>query len=258
VRAEIPKAAETLDVICGELAVFQAKRGYRFGVETLLLAGFIKSRASNVADLGTGSGIIPLVLTRFGKADKACGVELQPALADRARRSVRHNGLSDKIEIIEADLRALEATLPAASFDLVTANPPYSTASSGNHPALRERALAKHEITCTISDVTAAAARLLSPKGKFATVFPTSRLTELLACCKTAGLTPSRMRMIHGRIELAAKHCLLEATRGGRMGLSVESPLIVYVKSGGYTDEVNAMLYPSTTTFPDTSRTTEL
>jgi len=245
VSQESPQVEETLDVICGELAVFQAKRGYRFGVETLLLAGFINQRASDMTDLGTGSGIIPLVLVRFGKAERACGVELQPALADRARRSVEHNGMSGKVEIIEADLRALDGVLPAACCNLVTANPPYSTVNSGNRPSENERALAKQEITCTISDVTAAAARLLSPRGKFATVFPAGRLPELLACCRAVRLAPSRLRMIHGRIELPAKHCLLEAVRGGRMGLSVEPPLFVYDNTKEYTDEVKAMLYPS-------------
>lgn len=236
---------ETLDVICGELSVYQAKRGYRFGVETLLLAGFIAGRVSKMVDLGTGSGIIPLVLVHFGKVDHVRAVELQPALADRARRSVQHNGLGDKIDIVEADLRALDGVLPAACCELVTANPPYAKLDSGHRPQATERAIAKQEVSCTIADVTAAAARLLAPRGKFVTVYPTGRLPELLDHCNKAGLRPSRMRMIHGRLKLPAKHCLLEAIRGGRMSLSVDQPLIVYENTDEYTDEVKVMLYPS-------------
>lgn len=226
------------------LEVFQARRGYRFGVETLLLCGFVEAGATSMVDLGTGSGIIPLVLTRFDKAARAVGVEIQPALADRARRSAAHNRLGDRVGIVEADLKALDGVLPAAGFDLVTSNPPYRPEETGHVATEPEKARAKHEILCALDDVVAAAARLLRPRGRFAVIVPPGRLQDLLASCEAHGLRPARLRMVHGRIELAASHCLLEAVRGGRNQLVGERPLIVYENTERYTEEVQAMLYP--------------
>lgn len=226
------------------LEVFQARRGYRFGVETLLLCGFVEAGSDSMVDLGTGSGIIPLVLTRFGKAARAVGVEIQPALADRARRSVAHNRLADRVEIVEADLKALDGVLPAAGFDLVTSNPPYRPAGNGNVATEPEKARAKHELLCTLEDVVAVAGRLLRPRGRFVVIVPPERLEDLLGSCRSHGLRPARLRMVHGRAELPASHCLLDAVRGGRNQLVGERPLIVYENQERYTEEVQAMLYP--------------
>jgi tRNA1(Val) A37 N6-methylase TrmN6 len=239
------KSSETLDLICGDLEIFQAKRGYRFGVETLLLAGFIEKGHSQMVDLGCGSGIIPIVLVRFEKVSSAIGVEIQKNMVERSRRSVTHNKLSDKIEIIQADIAKLDGVLPASRFDLVVSNPPYMPARAGHQSKGRERAVARHEILATLSDVVRSAARLLLPRAKFSLVFPTGRLPELLRVCDENKLRPARLRMIHGRKEMVSKHCLLESIKGGRMSLKVEKPLIMYDESGDYTDEVKGMLYPS-------------
>jgi len=236
---------ESEDLICGEISVFQAEKGYRLGIETLLLSSFVKAGAKHMVDLGTGCGILPLVLCHFGKVKRATGVEIQASLADRARRAVAKNRLASKIRIVEADLRDLTPVLESGAFDLVVSNPPYTPVRSGHINQKEERALARHEIKCTVADVAKTAAKLLAPKGSFVSVFPSGRLPELLRVCADNGLRPARMRMIHGRIELTAKHFLLESIRGGRMGLSVEKPLIVYEKPGKYSVEVKEMLYPS-------------
>jgi tRNA1Val (adenine37-N6)-methyltransferase len=236
---------ETIDTICGVLEVIQAKRGYRFGVESLLLPGFVKTGASELVDLGCGSGIIPLVMVRFYGIEKAWGVEIQAGLADRARRSVELNQMADRIEIVEADLKALEGILPAGKFDLVVSNPPYRPAETGQVSREEEKALSKHEIACSASDVVAAAARLLRPRGKLCLVFSSERLSELMALLRGHGLQPSRLRMVHGRVELPSKNCLVEAIRGGKGTMATEPPLIVYDKSGEYTEEVKEMLYPA-------------
>jgi len=246
-KTDIPDTtgtAETLDRICGVLEIYQARGGYRFGVETLLLAGFIDRPARRLVDLGTGSGVLPLVLVRFGKAERAVGVELQPALADRARRSVAHNGLDERISILEADLRRLDDLLPPASFDLVVSNPPHMPPGEGQVSPNRERALARSELSCRLDDVVAAARRLLAGGERFLTIYPAARLAEVLQACERQQLYPARLRLVHGRAELPARHFLLECRRGSRRQLQVEPPLLVYGADGGYSDEVQGYLYP--------------
>jgi len=237
-------AIETEDLICGELTVFQAKKGYRFGVESLLLPAFAGA-ADSLVDLGTGSGIMAMVGVKFHGVKKAKGVEIQASLAERATRNVATNGLSKKIEILKADMRELDGVLPAGKFDLVVSNPPYRQVRSGHVSRGDERALGRHEVKCKLPDVVAAAARLLRPRGRFCMVYPVGRIPELFRVCEEHKLRPARLRMVYGRLELAPKNCLVEGVRNGRMNLGVEPPLIMYEKSGEYTDEVKGMLYPS-------------
>jgi tRNA1Val (adenine37-N6)-methyltransferase len=243
-RLPIGDGSETLDRICGEIEVYQATDGYRFGVETLLLAAFIPAGARRGVDLGTGAGVIPLVLTFFENVQAMTAIEIQPQLAQRARRSVAHNRLGEKISVIVADLRHLEDVLPARAFDLVVSNPPYGRGGSGHVNRHAERACARHEILCTLPDIVAAASRLLAPRGRFDIVLPPARLTELLRLCEDHRMCPTRLRLVQGRPELPPKVCLLEAVRDGRGRLKIEPTLILYGSDGRYTDEVQEMLYP--------------
>ncbi|HOX45931.1 MAG TPA: methyltransferase [Myxococcota bacterium] len=240
-----PLADETLDRICGVLQVLQARRGYRFGLEALLLPAFARPGARSAVDLGTGSGVMALLLARFGGAARVTGVELQPRLAARARRSVALNQLGQRVEIVEADLRALPRAVPAGAHDLVLSNPPYGKQGEGQACRTSERALARQELGCRLGDVVAAARRLLAFRGRFAVVLPPARLPELLGLCQEHGLRPARLRLVHGRIELPACHALVECVRGGRTALTVEPPLVVYARPEVYTAEVEAMLYPA-------------
>jgi len=235
---------ETRDAICGVLQVLQSANGYRFGMEAVFLCGFVRGRARRAVDLGTGSGVIPLILTRFGKADSVVGVEIQAPMADRARRSVQGNRLQRRVEILTADVRRLDGLLPRAAFDLITANPPYARAGAGKTPRERERALARQEAHGTLEDFVAAAAWLLKPGGRLCLVFPPQRLPEALRFAEGHGLRPTRLRLIQGRTGLKPKTCLLEAVRGGRAALDVEAPLIVEGADGKTTPEADAWLYP--------------
>jgi len=238
------KADETEDLICGELTVFQAKKGYRFGVESLLLPAFAGA-AESMVDLGTGSGIMAMVGVRFHGVKRAKGVEVQASLAERAARNVKKNRLASKIEIVRADMRELAGVLPAGKFDLVVSNPPYRQVRSGHVSRGDERALGRHEVMCQLPDVVGAAARLLRPRGRFCIVYPVGRIPELFRICEEYKLRPSRLRMVYGRVELKPKNCLAEAVRNGRMNLAVEPPMIMYDYSGEYTKEVKEILYPS-------------
>ena len=242
---EPDETTETIDGICGELEIYQAKNGYRFGVDSVLLAGFMQPGGKRLVDLGCGSGVIALIMAHFGRVERAVGVEIQPQLVQRARRSAAHNHLSDRVEILEGDLKDLTKLLPAGRFDRVLSNPPYRTVRSGNLSQGEERAQGRHEILCKLEDVVKTAARLLQHRGLFGVVFPPGRLTELLGLCDAHGLRPSRLRLVHGRPDMPSKTCLLEAMRAGRMGLKVEPPLILYGPNGQYTPEVQALLYPN-------------
>jgi tRNA1Val (adenine37-N6)-methyltransferase len=244
-RSPIGDGSETLDRICGEIEIYQATTGYRFGIEALLLSAFVPDGARRAVDLGTGAGVIPLVLAWFGKVESIAAVEIQPQLVQRARRSVEHNRVAEKISVIAADLRRLEGVLPAGAFDLVVSNPPYGTEGSGHVNRQAERACARHEILCTLPDVVTAARRLLAPRGLFDIVLPPARLPELLRLCEDHKLRPTRLRLVQGRPELPPKTCLLEAARGGRGKLKIEPTLILYGPNGRYTDEVQEILYPN-------------
>jgi tRNA1Val (adenine37-N6)-methyltransferase len=237
--------SETIDRICGDLEIVQSKDGYRFGMESLFLCGFVKGRFKRALDLGTGSGVIPLVLTRYGKVDSMVGVEIQPSLAGRAHRSVAKNKMSHCVEVIQADIRCLDGIFPPGGFELVVSNPPHGGRGTGHVNPNKEKAIGKHEITCTLSDVVSAAARLLGSKGSFDLVVPPRRLMEALRLCEEHRLRPKRLRMVHGRIDLKPKNCLLEAQKGRGANLEVEPPLIIYGTDGEYTEEARRMLYPS-------------
>ncbi|RME19922.1 MAG: tRNA1(Val) (adenine(37)-N6)-methyltransferase [Deltaproteobacteria bacterium] len=241
---EKPQVDETLDLLCGRLKLYQARDGYRFGVETLLLAGFVEEPCRFLLDLGCGSGVLAMLLVHLGKADRAAGVEIQPAMADRARRSAELNGLQDRVDIYHHDLRRVEEILKPASFDMVVSNPPHRPAGRGRTSPNIERAVAREEISCTLEDVFAAAARMLRPRGRFVVIYPPDRLQEAFEACKRFGLAPSRLRMVHPKLGEPANHFLLEARRAEKRQLVVEPPLIVHEPDGSYTAEVQRMLYP--------------
>jgi tRNA1Val (adenine37-N6)-methyltransferase len=180
-----------------------------------------------VADLGTGSGVMPLLLARQGKGREFVGIELQPELAARATESVRLNGLEARVRIVCADLRALPAEL-AGGFDVVLTNPPYRRAASGRMAPGAERAAARFELAGGLADFLGAAALLLRPGGRCGVIHLAERLAELLEELRACRLEPKRLRLVHSRVGKAAKLVLVEGRKDARPGLTVAAPLIVY------------------------------
>ncbi len=235
---------ETLDdLLLQDRKIIQSGKGYRFSIDPILLCGFMTfGPDARVVDLGTGNGIIPLILARREPDCRIAGVERQAVMADRARRSVELNALSDKIEIVTADVRALPAHLASKAWDVVCANPPYRPAGSGRIASDDERAAARHELAGTFVAFLSAAAGLLTGGGRFFVVFPAERLTELLVELRVQRLEPKRLRMVHARAGEPAKLVLVESRKAGRPGLKVEPPLYVYQgKDRDYTSEVLKM-----------------
>jgi tRNA1Val (adenine37-N6)-methyltransferase len=234
-----PEEEETLDDLrFAGLKILQPRVGYRFSLDPVLLCAFaVLDGSERLADLGTGSGVMPLILAGRGHEGPIVGVELQPQLADRARRSVELNGLEEKIAIIEGDLRALPASLAPGTFDGVLSNPPYRKPGTGKVAAGSERGAARHELSGGIGDFVRAAALLLKPGGRFFVIFLAERLNELLAVMSREALEPKRLRSVHSRPGEGAKMVLVEGRKGGRAGLSLEAPLFVY-DGDRYSEEV--------------------
>ncbi len=233
---------ETLDDLrSGGLKVIQKKDGYRFSLDPVLLCAFAKIGVSeSVVDLGTGSGVIPLLLARRSEAARITGVEIQPELADRARRSLMFNGLQDRVAIVERDLRELRGALDPQSCDVVLSNPPYRRVDTGRTAPVAERAAARHELAGGLDDFLAAAAYLLGQGGRFYIIYLAERLAELLAAMSRQRLEPKRLRSVHSRSGEPARMVLVEGRRNGRPGMMVEAPLYVY-DGENYTAEVLAI-----------------
>ncbi len=237
---------ETLDNLSiGNLQLLQAENGYRYSLDPILLARFVDlKKGSRVVDLGTGCGILPLLLARLSDSPSLIGLELQPELAARAVRNVELNGLSDRVRILRGDIRNIKDILPVGCADLVVSNPPYRQPDSGRISPSDERAAARHELAGGLADFIAAASWLLKNGGNFAVVYLVERLSELMTVMVGAGIEPKRLRMVYPHQGEVAKMVLLEGRKGGHPGLQVEKPLYVYKNSVGgrdYTDEILQM-----------------
>jgi tRNA1Val (adenine37-N6)-methyltransferase len=223
-----------------KLKIIQPENGYRFSIDPVLLCHFARIESgSRVADLGTGNGVIPLMLAQRDEVATVVGLERQSAMVDRAQRSVALNNLQDRVTVVQGDVRQLPASMPPQSFDVVVTNPPFRAANAGRIAPDDERAAARHELAGNYSDFLRAAAALLGTGGWFFLIFLAERLVDLLAEMRKVRLEPKRLRLVHSRQGKSAKMVLVEGRKDGRPGLYVEPPLMIY-KGGGrdYTDEV--------------------
>lgn len=219
--------------------IIQHTEKFCFGMDAVLLSGFVRAKeGERILDLGTGTGIIPILLEAKTKAAHLTGLEIQAESADMAQRSVKLNGLEDKITIIEGDIKEADKLFEAASFDIVTCNPPYMIGQHGLQNPDAPKAIARHEILCTLEDVAAKAAKLLRPGGRFFMVHRPFRLAEIMTVLTRYRLEPKRMRLVYPYIDKEPNMVLIEASRGGRSRMTVEKPLIVYESPGVYTQEI--------------------
>ena len=231
---------ETIDELRRfDLKVAQKKDGYRFSLDPLLLCDFCEPGGKGrIADLGTGCGVIPLVMARSGSSASIVGVEHQEAMAELARRNVETNGLSDRITILHDDLLHLRNLIPVSSFDLVLSNPPFRQQGTGKISPKAGRDLARHESTANLADFLATAKYLVKPAGRICFIYHPSRLAELFAAAAELKLAALRLRMIHGSCSAEARMFLVELAKGRRGELRVLPPLVVYDEDGRYTEEM--------------------
>lgn len=244
---------ETQDSICGGLQIHQRTRGYRFTLDAILLAQFAAEglpadKPLKVMDLGTGSGVIALLLARWRPAWKVTGVEVQPQLAELARRNAGLNGLA--VDIVEADWRTLGARDRAGDADLVVCNPPYFTLDGGQPCADPERAAGRQELHGSLDETTRAAARVVRGGGSVRFVHTAARLPQLMAAVAEAGLGVGRLCLVHPRASEPAGTVLLEASPGARRPLRVDPPIIVHNADGGFLPHIAALLASKGSVFP--------
>ena len=219
--------------------IIQDPKRFCFGMDAVLLAGFAKVKpGEKVLDLGTGTGILPILLEARTKGVSFTGLEIQPESADMAARSVRLNHLENKVHIVNGDIREADRLFGAGSYHVVTSNPPYMTDLHGIKNPNEAKAIARHEILCTLEDVVSQAAKLLAPCGRFYLVHRPFRLAEILTCLCSHGLEPKRMRLVHSYEDREPNMVLIEALKGGRSGMTVEKPLIIFEKPGVYRSEI--------------------
>ena len=227
------------DLQINGLKIIQKTDGFCFGMDAVLLSGFASVKPGERAlDLGTGTGIIPLLLSAKTKGDHFTGLEIQTEIMKMAQRSVALNGLEKKIDIIQGDIKEASRIFGAASFDVVTSNPPYMNDAHGLKNPGDVKAISRHEVLCTLEDVVREGTKALKPGGRFYMVHRPHRLAEIITVMRQYKLEPKRMKFVHPFADKDANMVLIEAVRGGGAWLKLEPPVIVYKEPGVYTDEI--------------------
>jgi len=220
--------------------ILQKKDGFCFGIDAVLLSHFAKiDKDSTVIDLGTGTGIIAVLLAAKRQLRRVVGLEIQPDMADMAKRSVRLNGLDDIIEIVCGDIKDAVKLFGAASFDAVVTNPPYMEKGGGLVNPTDAKAVARHEILCTLEDVIGVSAKLLKPGGKLSMVHRPHRLVDIMYLMRKNEIEPKYFRFVHPSSGKKPNLLLISGTKKGRPELKVLEPLYIYDEEGNYTEEIN-------------------
>lgn len=219
--------------------IIQDKDRFCFGMDAVLLSGFARVKAGErTLDLGTGTGIIPILLEAKTEGLHFTGLEIQPESADMAARSVAYNDLQDKIDIVVGDIKDASQRFGASSFDVITTNPPYMIGQHGIRNDQDAKAIARHEILCDLDDILRESAKMLKAGGRFYMVHRPFRLAEILSKMVEYRIEPKRMQLVYPFVDKEPNMVLIEGLRGGKSRITVEKPLIVYKEPGVYTDEI--------------------
>ena len=219
--------------------IIQDPGRFCFGMDAVLLAGFAgDARGERLLDIGTGTGILPLLMEARTAIPHLWGLGIQKESAEMAERSIKLNGLEEKIEIITGDIREADRLFETASFDVITCNPPYMIGQHGLQNASEAKTIARHEVCCTFRDIAEMAAKLLRPGGHFYLVHRPFRLSEILVTLTDSRLEPKRMQLVYPFVDKEPNMVLIEAVRGGKSRMRVEKPLIVYLSPGVYAPEI--------------------
>ena len=228
----------------GDLQLLQPRQGYRFGLDAILLANFIQAKPKQrLIDLGTGSGIIPLLVSVLTPVREIVGFELQERLMHLACRNVSLNGLDERIRIMQGNLKEVSSYFRAGEFDLLCSNPPYRKLGNGRINPGTEQAIARHEVACELDDLLRAAKFLLKPGGKLFLIYLPERLGELLTALQRYRLEAKRIRCIHSAKQTPASLVLVEAQRDASSGLIVLPPLFLYRRENVYSSEAKKILH---------------
>jgi tRNA1Val (adenine37-N6)-methyltransferase len=229
----------------GALTVWQERSGYRFSIDPVLLAGHTPVKPGDrVVDLGTGCGIIPLMLGYWHPGTVLLGVEIQEALVRLARRNAAVNIMENRIRVLHCDLKTLNPEMVQSPVDVVVCNPPYRRINSGKLNPNAQKAVARHELKVTLSDIVAAAARIMKVSGRFVVIYPATRTTDLIVNMRKGGIEPKWIRTVHSHKNGPAKMVIARGVKGGGPEMEIAPPLCIYEEDGSYTGEVQRMFEP--------------
>ncbi|MCI1959259.1 MAG: tRNA1(Val) (adenine(37)-N6)-methyltransferase [Clostridia bacterium] len=224
--------------------LIQDPKRFCFGVDAVLLSDFAKAqKGEKVLDLGTGTGVIPILMEAKSKAEHFFALEIQEESAEMARRSVEMNGLSEKIDIITGDIKNADSIFPLSSFDVITTNPPYMENGGGLKNGFTPKAIARHEVLCSLDDIARVSSRLLKFGGRFYMVHRPYRIADIMCVLRKYKLEPKVMRLVHPYADREPNMVLIEAVRSGKPMLKVLPPLIIYKDDKTYTDEIIKIYY---------------
>jgi tRNA1Val (adenine37-N6)-methyltransferase len=231
---------ETVETLFGgRLRVLQKKKGYRYTIDSILLAHFVEvCEGERVLEIGAGSGVISLVLAFLNPSIRITGIEIQERLAGMAGRSIMLNGLEDRVEIFRGDARNAGDPLKVQSFDAAVFNPPYRKVGSGRVNTREEKALARHEVEGSVTDFLRVARRALKPGGRSFMIYPCSRMVLAVHRMRSEKLEPKKLRMVHSKPGSRGDFVLVEGVKGGGEELNVLPPLFIYDGDGGYSKEL--------------------
>lgn len=233
----MPERIDDLD--CKGLKIIQNTNWFCYGQDAVLLANYVDiPKNSTLVDLGTGTGIIPLLVYAKRDTKKIYGIEIQEDVAKMAKRSVELNNLNEKIEILNIDLNNAEEVLGNNKFDAVTSNPPYMKDNSGFKNNTDNKTISRHEIKCTLKDVISTASRLLRHNGRFFLVHRPSRLVDILVLLREYNLEPKSIRFVHPKVSKSPNLILIKAIKASKPELKIEGPLYVYNDDGSYTKQL--------------------
>ncbi|HJB94126.1 MAG TPA: tRNA1(Val) (adenine(37)-N6)-methyltransferase [Candidatus Mediterraneibacter intestinigallinarum] len=234
-RPDLIRQGERVDDLqIGGLKLIQNPSGFCFGVDAVFLSDFVKVKpGETVLDMGTGNGIIPVLLSAKTRGKKFTGLEIQADTADMARRSVEYNHLEDRIEIVTGDIKEAAEIFKPAFFDVITTNPPYMLAQHGQRNPDNAKAIARHEVLCKLDDILRESMRLLQDKGRFYMVHRPFRLTEIMIKMSYYKIEPKRIQFIHPYIDKEPVLVLIEGVRGARSRVTIEPPIVIYEKEKG-------------------------
>lgn len=217
------------DLQLNGLEIIQDPERFCFGVDAVFLSDFVRVRpGEKVLDMGTGNGIIPILLSAKTQAAKITGLEIQKDSADMARRSVEHNLLTERIEIVTGDIKEAAGLFRPAFFDVITTNPPYMISEHGLRNPDDAKAIARHEVLCCLDDILRESMKLLQDKGRFYMVHRPFRLTEIMIKMNQYKIEPKRIQFVYPYIDREPVLVLIEGVRGARPRITVEPPVIIY------------------------------
>ncbi len=233
------KNNERLDDLQNGYQIIQDPQRFCFGMDAVLISDFANVRKQEkVLDLGTGTGIIPILLAAKTNGEHFTGLEVQPDSADMAARSVQYNHLEEKISIVTGDIKDASNLFGASSFDVITTNPPYMIGEHGLKNEADAKSIARHEVLCTLDDILQQSARLLKQNGRFYMVHRPFRLAEIFSKMVEYKIEPKRMQLVYPFVDKEPNMVLIEGYKGGKSRLTVEKPLIVYEEKGVYTRDI--------------------